>query len=117
MTQGKIVLVNMTDQPLQYSLGHQEVCVRVGRCFCRRGRRGMQSSSIHVPARGRTSPLDPVVARVPEIKADTGGKRPRLKIIGAKAQPKPKDKPETKGEPEGKKKKKKGGGGRPAADD
>ena len=84
---GTIIIENQTGRHLQYRLDHQTVCVKVGKCFCKKGRRGTVTSTIHVPGgKGkRTLPLHPAVALCPAVKADAQGPHPKIKIIGFEA--------------------------------
>ena len=115
---GTIIIENLTGRHLQYRLDHQAVCVKFGKCFCRKGRRGSVTTTIHVPGGpgSRTAPLDPSVVLAPQIKADMEGAKPKIKIIGhkpVKDEAKTKAKADsTKPEEKPEKADKKGGGGR-----
>lgn len=84
---GTIIIENQTGRHLQYRIDHQTVCVKVGKCFCKQGRRGTVTTTIHVPGgKGqRTLPLPPAVALVPAVKADAKGPNPKIRIIGYEA--------------------------------
>lgn len=83
---GTIIIENLTGRHLQYRIEHQLVCVKVGKCFCKQGRRGTVASSVHVPGGvgSKTAPLHPAVATLPQIQVDARGPRPKIKIHGSK---------------------------------
>ena len=108
---GTIIIENLTERHLQYRIDHQVVCVKVGRCFCKQGRRSNVSTTIHV-AGGigkKTAPLPPAVATIPEVKRDSSGPHPKIRIHGAIAQ---KSTAKAKAKADSSKPGKKGGGGR-----
>lgn len=77
-----IIIENLTERHIQYRIDHQVVCVKAGRCLCRKGRRGAVAMSVHVPGGigRRTGPLNPAVMLLPEAKRDAEGARPKIKI-------------------------------------
>jgi hypothetical protein len=79
---GMIVIENLTGRHLQYRIDHKAVCVKVGRCLCRKGRRSVEALTVHVPGFGRTAPIFSEVAQCPAIKAAASGNNPTLKIHG-----------------------------------
>ena len=85
---GMITIENLTGRHLQFRIDHQKVCVKVGQCLCRQGRRSVEALNVHVPGSGRTDPLPPAVGLCPEIKAAANGNRPKIKIHGAEPQAK-----------------------------
>ena len=84
---GTIIIENLTGQHLQYRVEHQVVCVKFGKCFCKKGRRGSVTMTVHVPggAGMRTEPLNPLLSKVPEIQRDVTGPKPKIKIVGSSA--------------------------------
>lgn len=83
MTNRTIEIENLTDRTIEYRIDHQTVCVKVGRCFCTKGRRGPVTSSVIVPGKRRTGQLDPSVALIPQVRVDATGPKPKIRIIGA----------------------------------
>jgi len=81
--EGMIKIENLTGRHLQYRIDHQKVCVKIGRCLCRQGRRSVEAMNVHVPGSGMSAPLPPAVVLCPEIKRDADGNRPKIKIHGA----------------------------------
>ncbi len=79
---GQIIIENLTERHIQYHLDHQGLCVKVGKCFCKKGRRGNVASSVHVPGGIglRSAPLHSAVALMPQVKKDADGPRPRITI-------------------------------------
>lgn len=112
---GTIIIENLTERHQQYRIDHQAVCVKVGRCFCKQGRRSTVATTIHI-AGGigkKTAPLPPAVATIPEVKRDVSGPHPKIRIHGAKAQVSTdKAKEKAKAKADSSKPGKKGGGGR-----
>jgi len=86
MKTGQIIIENQTERHVTYRIDHKAVCVKIGKCFCRQGRRSLVAYSFHVPGgKGkRTLPLHPGVTMIPELKRDLGGRKPAMKIVGAK---------------------------------
>ena len=88
--EGMINIENLTGKHLQFRIGHQEVCVKVGRCMCRQGRRSVEAMTIHIQGHGKTAFLPAAVAQSAEIRAAANGNKPTIKIHGHKAKTKAK---------------------------
>ena len=87
---GMITIENLTGKHLQFRVNHKEVCVKIGRCLCRKGRRSVEALTIHVPGFGRTAPLFAGVAESQAIKNAANGIKPTIKIVGHVPRAKPK---------------------------
>ncbi len=82
---GKIIIENRTNVHIQYRIDHQAVCVKAGKCFCKKGARGPVAATVHVPGGVglKTLPVDSAVAMLSQVKADAAEKK--IRIHGAKA--------------------------------
>ena len=82
---GTIIIENLTERHLQYRMDHQAVCVKTGKCMCKKGRRGPVATTIHVPGGigMRTGPLSPAVALDAQIRKDKTGPNPKILVIGS----------------------------------
>jgi len=56
---GLIDIQNTSNEPLHYSLPHQEVCVKVGRCIC--DKKTGACASLHILAHQRARGIDQAV--------------------------------------------------------
>lgn len=79
----RIQIRNKTEQHLQYILNHQEVCVKLGRCFCQKTAKGFVAMTVHVPGgKGQLSAhLLSEVAKASAIARDAGGKNAKIEIV------------------------------------
>lgn len=86
--EGMITIENLTGRHLQYRMDHQAVCVKVGKCFCQKGRRGTVTTTIHIPGGVgvMSAPLPPAVTLIAELKRDASQPNQKIRIHGAKAQ-------------------------------
>lgn len=87
---GTIIIENLTGRHLQYRIDHQTVCVKVGKCFCGKGKRGTVTTTIHVPggAGMRTGPLHPAITKIAAVQKDASGVKPKIRILGSEEAPK-----------------------------
>lgn len=81
--EGTIRIKNLTGRHKQFRIDHQEVCVKIGRCLCKTGRRGAEALTVHVPGNATSGQLPAAVTLSAEIRRAANGKNPSIEIIGA----------------------------------